>query len=144
MMICQTLGPTSHQVDVGVDGIWVSNHGGRQLDHGHGCLTVLPNIASAVAKRATCAHAHTHAHTHALLFKHTPTFSLCCCRRRCCLSASTVAFSSPSAPHCCYCFSQWTLRRAAAPLPHHLIIPLPPPCAFFFAVAHLPFCLRGV
>ena len=36
----------------GVDWIYVSNHGGRQLDHGRGSMQVLPEIAAAVAGRA--------------------------------------------------------------------------------------------
>jgi isopentenyl diphosphate isomerase/L-lactate dehydrogenase-like FMN-dependent dehydrogenase len=36
----------------GVDGIYVSNHGGRQLDHGRGAMDVLPEVAKAVAGRA--------------------------------------------------------------------------------------------
>ena len=39
-------------VDHGVDWIYVSNHGGRQLDHGRGAMHVLPEIVSAVAGRA--------------------------------------------------------------------------------------------
>jgi isopentenyl diphosphate isomerase/L-lactate dehydrogenase-like FMN-dependent dehydrogenase len=39
-------------VDHGVDYIWVSNHGGRQIDHGLGSLDTLPEIAQAVAGRA--------------------------------------------------------------------------------------------
>ncbi len=39
-------------VDHGVDWIYVSNHGGRQLDHGRGSMHVLPEIVSAVAGRA--------------------------------------------------------------------------------------------
>jgi glycolate oxidase len=39
-------------VQHGVDVIWVSNHGGRQLDHGLGSLDVLPEIAAAVNGRA--------------------------------------------------------------------------------------------
>lgn len=35
----------------GVDGIVVSNHGGRQLDGAHSSITVLPEIASAVGDR---------------------------------------------------------------------------------------------
>lgn len=35
----------------GVDWIYVSNHGGRQLDHGRGTMQVLPEIAAAVAGR---------------------------------------------------------------------------------------------
>jgi len=36
----------------GVDAVYVSNHGGRQLDHGRGSLDVLPEIVEAVAGRA--------------------------------------------------------------------------------------------
>ncbi|MGH7159652.1 MAG: alpha-hydroxy acid oxidase [Acetobacteraceae bacterium] len=36
----------------GVEVIYVSNHGGRQLDHGLGALEILPEIAAAVAGRA--------------------------------------------------------------------------------------------
>jgi glycolate oxidase len=36
----------------GVDGIYVSNHGGRQLDHGRGAMEVLPEVVEAVAGRA--------------------------------------------------------------------------------------------
>jgi isopentenyl diphosphate isomerase/L-lactate dehydrogenase-like FMN-dependent dehydrogenase len=32
----------------GVDGIWVSNHGGRQLDHGRGTLDMLVEIVEAI------------------------------------------------------------------------------------------------
>lgn len=37
---------------LGVDVIYVSNHGGRQLDHCPGTLDVLPEVAAAVAGRA--------------------------------------------------------------------------------------------
>jgi isopentenyl diphosphate isomerase/L-lactate dehydrogenase-like FMN-dependent dehydrogenase len=36
----------------GVDGVYVSNHGGRQLDHGRGSAEVLPEVVRAVAGRA--------------------------------------------------------------------------------------------
>jgi glycolate oxidase len=36
----------------GVEGIYVSNHGGRQLDHGRGAIEVLPEVVKAVAGRA--------------------------------------------------------------------------------------------
>jgi glycolate oxidase len=36
----------------GVEGVYVSNHGGRQLDHGMGSLAVLPEVVRAVDKRA--------------------------------------------------------------------------------------------
>jgi len=39
-------------VEHGVDVIWVSNHGGRQMDHGLGSMTTLPEIVSAVNGRA--------------------------------------------------------------------------------------------
>src|ERR1700752_602046 len=38
--------------DHGVEWIYVSNHGGRQLDHGRGAMHVLPEIVNAVAGRA--------------------------------------------------------------------------------------------
>lgn len=37
----------------GVAVVYVSNHGGRQLDHGRGTLDILPEIVKAVAGRAT-------------------------------------------------------------------------------------------
>jgi glycolate oxidase len=39
-------------LDHGVDWIYISNHGGRQLDHGRGAMHVLPEIVDAVAGRA--------------------------------------------------------------------------------------------
>src|SRR5437762_11635142 len=36
----------------GVEVVYVSNHGGRQLDHGRGSLDVLPEVVAAVAGRA--------------------------------------------------------------------------------------------
>ena len=36
----------------GVDGVYVSNHGGRQLDHGRGSMDVLPEVMAAVRGRA--------------------------------------------------------------------------------------------
>ncbi len=39
-------------VSSGVDVVYVSNHGGRQLDHGRGSLDVLPEVVAAVAGRA--------------------------------------------------------------------------------------------
>jgi glycolate oxidase len=38
--------------EAGVDGVYVSNHGGRQLDHGRGAIEVLPEVVTAVAGRA--------------------------------------------------------------------------------------------
>jgi isopentenyl diphosphate isomerase/L-lactate dehydrogenase-like FMN-dependent dehydrogenase len=39
-------------VEHGVDWIYVSNHGGRQLDHGRGSMDVLPEVVQAVGGRA--------------------------------------------------------------------------------------------
>jgi isopentenyl diphosphate isomerase/L-lactate dehydrogenase-like FMN-dependent dehydrogenase len=39
-------------LDHGVDIVYVSNHGGRQLDHGRGSLDVLPEVVDAVGGRA--------------------------------------------------------------------------------------------
>jgi glycolate oxidase len=39
-------------VDHGVEWIYISNHGGRQLDHGRGSMEVLPEIVDAVSGRA--------------------------------------------------------------------------------------------
>ena len=39
-------------VEHGVDWIYVSNHGGRQLDHGRGSMDVLPEVVAAVKGRA--------------------------------------------------------------------------------------------
>lgn len=38
--------------ELGVDVIYVSNHGGRQLDHGPGTLDILPEIVEEVGERA--------------------------------------------------------------------------------------------
>ncbi|CAN0264414.1 unnamed protein product [Phaeothamnion confervicola] len=39
-------------VERGIDVVYVSNHGGRQLDHGKGTLQVLPEVVEAVRGRA--------------------------------------------------------------------------------------------
>src|SRR5262249_61366258 len=39
-------------LDHGVEWIYVSTHGGRQLDHGRGSMDVLPEVVAAVAGRA--------------------------------------------------------------------------------------------
>jgi isopentenyl diphosphate isomerase/L-lactate dehydrogenase-like FMN-dependent dehydrogenase len=39
-------------VEHGADVVYVSNHGGRQLDHGQGSIEVLPEVVEAVAGRA--------------------------------------------------------------------------------------------
>lgn len=40
-------------VEHGVDGIYVSNHGGRQLDHGCGAMDVLPEVVEVAKGKAT-------------------------------------------------------------------------------------------
>lgn len=39
-------------LDHGIDIVYVSNHGGRQLDHGRGSMEVVPEVVDAVAGRA--------------------------------------------------------------------------------------------
>ena len=38
--------------ELGVDAVYVSNHGGRQLDHGRAAIDMLPEVVDAVAGRA--------------------------------------------------------------------------------------------
>ena len=40
-------------VELGVDGIYVSNHGGRQLDHGRASIDILPEVVAEVGGKAT-------------------------------------------------------------------------------------------
>ena len=47
-----TVADARRAVDMGVRLIWVSNHGGRQLDHTHSTIEALPPIVDAVAGRA--------------------------------------------------------------------------------------------
>ena len=47
-----TAADASIAIDHAVDVVWVSNHGGRQLDHSRGTLDMLPEIAEAVSGRA--------------------------------------------------------------------------------------------
>lgn len=42
-------------VEHGVDGVYISNHGGRQLDFGRGAIDVLPEVVEAVAGKAEIA-----------------------------------------------------------------------------------------
>jgi len=48
----QTAEDAEIAVQHGVDVIWVSNHGGRQIDHGLGSLDTLPEIVQAVNRKA--------------------------------------------------------------------------------------------
>jgi glycolate oxidase len=48
----QTVEDALLAVEHGVEWIYVSNHGGRQLDHGQGSMEVLPAVVEAVAARA--------------------------------------------------------------------------------------------
>jgi isopentenyl diphosphate isomerase/L-lactate dehydrogenase-like FMN-dependent dehydrogenase len=47
----QTAADAKLAVEHGVDYVWVSNHGGRQLDHGRGTMDTLPEIVQAVDGR---------------------------------------------------------------------------------------------
>lgn len=40
-------------IEHGIEGVYVSNHGGRQLDHGRGGIEVLPEVVAEVQGRAT-------------------------------------------------------------------------------------------
>jgi isopentenyl diphosphate isomerase/L-lactate dehydrogenase-like FMN-dependent dehydrogenase len=48
----QTAEDASLALEHGVDVIYVSNHGGRQLDHGRGAVDLLPEIVSSVRQKA--------------------------------------------------------------------------------------------
>jgi glycolate oxidase len=48
----QTAEDAEIAVEHGVEYIWVSNHGGRQIDHALGSLETLPEIVEAVRDRA--------------------------------------------------------------------------------------------
>jgi glycolate oxidase len=48
----QTAEDATIACDHGVDGIYVTNHGGRQLDHVRGTLDILPEVVAAVRGRA--------------------------------------------------------------------------------------------
>ena len=39
-------------VELGVDAVYVSNHGGRQLDHGRGAIDMLPEVVAEVGPKA--------------------------------------------------------------------------------------------
>lgn len=48
----QTAEDAALAVEHGVDVIWVSNHGGRQLDHQRGAIDILPEVVQAVNGRS--------------------------------------------------------------------------------------------
>jgi isopentenyl diphosphate isomerase/L-lactate dehydrogenase-like FMN-dependent dehydrogenase len=43
---------TAIAIEHGVNAIYVSNHGGRQLDHGRATIDILPEIVQAIGGRA--------------------------------------------------------------------------------------------
>ncbi len=47
----QTAADALIALEHGVDAIWVSNHGGRQLDHARATMDILPEIVQAVGRR---------------------------------------------------------------------------------------------
>lgn len=49
----QSVSDAKHAVDAGMDGIVVSNHGGRQVDGAIGALDALPPIVAAVGSQTT-------------------------------------------------------------------------------------------
>jgi len=48
----QTAEDAQIALDHGIEGIYVTNHGGRQLDHGRGTIDILQDVAAAVQGRA--------------------------------------------------------------------------------------------
>ncbi len=48
----QTAEDATIACDHGIDGIYVTNHGGRQLDHGRGTIDILQDVVAAVRGRA--------------------------------------------------------------------------------------------
>ena len=47
----QTAADAVTALDRGVDAVWVSNHGGRQLDHARATLDILPEVVKAIGHR---------------------------------------------------------------------------------------------
>lgn len=47
----QTAADAKYALERGLDGVWVSNHGGRQLDHARGTLDILPEVVKAIGHR---------------------------------------------------------------------------------------------
>lgn len=47
----QTAEDAERAIGAGFDGVWVSNHGGRELDHARGTIEMLAEIAPVVARR---------------------------------------------------------------------------------------------
>jgi glycolate oxidase len=48
----QTAEDAKVALDHGIEGIYVTNHGGRQLDHGRGTIDILPEVVDAVRGKA--------------------------------------------------------------------------------------------
>lgn len=48
----QTAEDAATAIEHGVDAIYMSNHGGRQMDHGDGAIDILPEVVAAVDGRA--------------------------------------------------------------------------------------------
>jgi glycolate oxidase len=47
----QTAADAQIALDRGIDAVWVSNHGGRQLDHARATIDILPEVVSAIGHR---------------------------------------------------------------------------------------------
>ncbi len=89
-------------LDHGVEWIYVSNHGGRQLDHGRGSMDVLPEVVDAVAGRAKIIIGPTSSRRS----PRAPTWSA---------SAACNALRSPPAgkPAWCGCWNCWRTKCSA-------------------------------
>jgi len=95
-------------VEHGVDWIYVSNHGGRQLDHGRGSMDVLPEIVDAVAaaprfwSTARSAAAATSS-------RRSPPAPIWSASAAC----SALRSRRPGRPASCACSNCWRMRRSA-------------------------------
>jgi glycolate oxidase len=47
----QTAADAQIALDRGIDAVWVSNHGGRQLDHARATMDILPEVVATIAHR---------------------------------------------------------------------------------------------
>ncbi len=89
----------------GIEGIYVSNHGGRQLDHGKGSMAVLPEVVEAVAGRRGD---HRRRRLHARR-RHRQGHGA---RRACCGLGRLqgLALAPAAKPAWCACWSCWRTR----------------------------------
>jgi hypothetical protein len=95
---------TAIALDHGVDWIYVSNHGGRQLDHGRGSMQVLPEVVDAVAGRAKIMVDGSICRGTDIVkaIAWAPTWSAS--------AACNAGRWPPAKPACCGCWSCWRTR----------------------------------